>query len=105
MGNSSGSCSREQNREGIIAREMRLYRWRSQNAGSCIPGLEFRDEGKFKQEEKLQEFVKQWKEKHYLQFSMLKEELATLEDKKEEVLVFEKYACSLDELAHCLSLE
>jgi hypothetical protein len=54
MGGNIGACEvSSRAKSDIIEREMKIYRWRAENASNGIPVIDFRSEFKIKEEEKL----------------------------------------------------
>lgn len=86
---------------------MAIYQWRADpNHNNFVARVAFKNAYTQKQEQKFAEFLREQEQENYLEIYKFKEEVEDFRKlSSEEVIVFEKYACNLAELAASLRLE
>lgn len=108
MGQTSLSCEGKPNTpRDLFSQQLNIYQWRANpNNNIFLARVTFKNAYTQKQELKFAEFLKQQEQENYLEIYRFKEEVQDYRKlSSEDVIVFEKYACTLTDMTGRLRLE
>jgi hypothetical protein len=108
MGQSSLNCeAKPTTPRDLLSQQLSIYQWRADPThNNCVARVAFKNAYTQKQEQKFAEFLQRQDHDNYLEIYKFREEVQDFRKLSgEEVIVFEKYACTLADLHLRLRLE